>query len=109
MKKLLSVALFSVLLVSLTGCVGNMLVPTSGTQWTDEQFKPYVARNATKDEMVAAIGNPDRRVALKNGELFEYIYTTNNGGLKDIVQGKVVLEFNDRDVLVKEYRTGMTW
>lgn len=105
MKKLFFVAL----LVSLTGCVSSMMIPTSGTQLTDEQFKPYVARKATKEEMVAVIGNPDRRVVLKNGELFEYIYTTNNGGLKEIVQGKVVLEFNDSDVLVKEYRTGMTW
>lgn len=107
MKKLF----FAVLLVSLTGCgslIADALVPTSGTQLTDEQFKPYVVRNATKDEMVAVIGNPDRRVALKNGELFEYFYSTNNG-LKAADSGKVVLEFNDRDVLVKEYRTGMTW
>jgi hypothetical protein len=106
MKKLL-LAFSLVAFVSLTGCTSLIMsaaLNSSGIQLSDAQLNAYVVRHATQAEIMAEIGNPEGRIQLKNGELFEYGYVTNKGVGKMPDNGKVVFEFDADNRVIKQYR-----
>jgi len=106
MKNLL-LAFSLVAFVSLTGCTSlyaSAAYRNDGVQLTDNELSKYVDLHASRDEVIKDIGNPDSRIQLNDGELFEYQFMTNKGLGKGVEYGKIVLEFNVKGLLVKQYR-----
>ncbi len=106
MKKILLVgtALAALALVT-TGCANTPLDYKTGTQVSQEQLSSFVAGKTAQADVIAAIGQPNRKEPLNGKEVWYYDFTK-VGALGGNVSEATVFEWDTKGNLLQSYKTG---
>jgi outer membrane protein assembly factor BamE len=98
------------LAASLTACgtVGSVLGDyEEGRYITDQQMNAFTDKKTTQDDVVAAIGQPNRKADADGKVIWYYDYQRIKSFGKNINES-AVFEFDKKKVLVTHYKTGGT-
>jgi outer membrane protein assembly factor BamE (lipoprotein component of BamABCDE complex) len=98
------------LVASLTACgsVGNVLGDyEEGQRITDQQMRSFIDKKTTQDDVVAAVGQPNRKADADGKVIWYYDYQRIKSFGKNVNE-TTVFEFDKKKVLVLHYKTGGT-
>jgi outer membrane protein assembly factor BamE len=92
--------------LSLTACGGasNIGKYETGQYVTPEQMASFVDKKTKKNEVIAAIGHPNRKAEVNKREVWYYDYNMIKSFGKGVNES-AVFEF-EKDILVQHYKTG---
>lgn len=106
MKKLvLCLATVATITALTTGCASTPLDYKTGTQVSQEQLSSFVAGKTKQSDVVASIGQPNRKEALNSKEVWYYDFTK-VGALGGNVSEATVFEWDAKGNLLQSYKTG---
>jgi outer membrane protein assembly factor BamE (lipoprotein component of BamABCDE complex) len=106
MKRLFAVAAF-LAASELAGCASTPFDYKTGSKITNEQLAQFTPGKTIQGDVVTAFGQPNKKQALGEKELWYYDYTK-IGALGGNVSESTVFEFDKAGKLLSGYKTGST-
>ncbi|MHB1655649.1 MAG: hypothetical protein ACYCSZ_04690 [Burkholderiales bacterium] len=111
MKTITNRALVAAALMSLSACgtvpdVTDLSVAKSGTQISQEQMGKLIDKKSTQDDVVAVVGQPNRKAQVGQKEIWYYDFIQVGAPFigKNIHEA-TAFEFNQKGVLLSHYKT----
>lgn len=93
--------------LSACGTAGDFGAYKTGTQVTDEQMQTFADKKTKQGDVVATVGQPQKKELLGAKEVWRYDYTQIGQAIigKNISE-TTVFEFDKKGVLLSHYKTG---
>ncbi|HET9113975.1 MAG TPA: hypothetical protein VFN66_08915 [Burkholderiales bacterium] len=109
--KIITNAGIAAVLLSLSACgtvpgVADLSVAKSGTQISQEQMAKLIDNKSTQDDVVAVVGEPNRKAQVGQKEIWYYDFI--QVGVPYIgknIHEATAFEFNQKGILLTHYKT----
>ncbi len=103
MKKIIILPLLSLLVLG--GCAQTPMDFKSGTEVKSAQLAQFTPGKTAQSDVIAAIGQPNRKEALNSKELWYYDYSR-IGALGGNTSESTVFEWDSKGKLLQAYKSG---